>query len=133
MLYHPLGEGTSIRVQGCFISDEEIQNVIAFVEGQTIEPVYHAGANEVVERGNVSSSGGENNDELYEDAVAFVVAEGKASTSLVQRRFRIGYNRAANIIDQMEAEGIIGPPDGSKPRQVLLSQERYDAEHGITN
>lgn len=134
MLYHPLGEGTSIRVQGCFISDEEIQNVIKFVEEQTIEPIYHAGANEVVERGNVSSSGGSDvHDELYDDAVAFVVAEGKASTSLIQRRFRIGYNRAANIIDQMEAEGIIGPSDGSKPRQVLLSQERYDAEHGISN
>ena len=134
MLYHPLGEGTSIRVQGCFISDEEIQNVIKFVEDQTIEPAYHAGASEVVERGSVSSSGGSDaHDDLYDDAVAFVVAEGKASTSLVQRRFRIGYNRAANIIDQMEAEGIIGPPDGSKPRQVLLSQERYDAEHGITN
>ena len=134
MLYHPLGEGTSIRVQGCFISDEEIQNVINFVEAQTIEASFHAGANEVVERGSVSSaSGGENRDDLYDDAVAFVVAEGKASTSLVQRRFRIGYNRAANIIDQMEAEGIIGPPDGSKPRQVLLTQDRYDAEHGINN
>ena len=134
MLYHPLGEGTSIRVQGCFISDEEIQNVINFVEAQTIEPSYHAGANEVVERGNISSStSSDNNDELYDDAVAFVVAEGKASTSLIQRRFRIGYNRAANIIDQMESEGIVGPADGSKPRQVLLTQERYDVERGITN
>lgn len=134
MLYHPLGEGTAIRVQGCFISDEEIQRVIDFVESQTIEPTYHAGANEVVERGNVSSStSSDNHDELYDDAVAFVVAEGKASTSLIQRRFRIGYNRAANIIDQMEEEGVVGPPDGSKPRQVFLTQDRYDAEHGISN
>ena len=133
MLYHPLGEGTSIRVQGCFISDEEIQNVIKFVEEQTIEPIYHAGANEVVERGSISSSGGsDERDELYDDAVAFVVAEEKASTSLIQRHFRIGYNRAANIIDQMEAAGIIGPQDGSKPRQVLLTKERYYAEQGVT-
>lgn len=133
MLYHPLGEGTSIRVQGCFISDEEIQNVIKFVEEQTIAPTYHAGANEVVERGNVSNStGSDSRDELYDDAVAFVVAEEKASTSLIQRHFRIGYNRAANIIEQMEAAGIIGPQDGSKPRQVLLTKERYYAEQGVT-
>lgn len=120
MLYSPLGMGHPIRVQGCFISDDEIHNVIQYVKNQG-DAEYSKEVQETIESGNTSSSGGSDVDELFDEAVEFVISAGKASTSLIQRRFRIGYNRAANIIDEMEARGIIGPAEGSKPRQVLLN------------
>lgn len=136
MLYHPLGSPGTTRVQGCFVSDEEINDIIHFVEAQTIEADYNSSANDAVTRGSVSSDStgsSDEKDELFEDALAFVIAEGKASTSLLQRRYRIGYNRAARIVDQLHEMGYIGPQDGSKPRQVLMTQEEYDAKHGIIN
>lgn len=119
MLYNPLGMGKPIRVQGCFISDEEIHRVIDFVKNQQ-DAEYSSEVLDTINSGN-TQSGSESVDELFDDAVEFVIGAGKASTSLIQRRFRIGYNRAANIIDEMEARGIIGPADGSKPRQVLAT------------
>ena len=75
-----------------------------------------------------SGADGEEEDELYEDAVQLVVDSGQASASMLQRRFRIGYNRAGRLIDTMEARGIIGPSEGSRPRKVLISKEEYEAE-----
>ena len=120
MLYSPLGMGHPIRVQGCFISDDEIHGVIQYVKNQG-DAEYSKEVQESIESGNTGSSGGNDVDELFDEAVEFVISAGKASTSLIQRRFRIGYNRAANIIDEMEARGIIGPAEGSKPRQVLIT------------
>ena len=120
MLYNPLGMGKPIRVQGCFISAEETHRVIDFVKNQQ-DAEYDNQVLDTINKGNAQGSGGDSTDELFDEAVQFVIEAGKASTSLIQRRFRIGYNRAANIIDEMEARGIIGPADGSKPRQVFAT------------
>ncbi len=127
MLYNPLGMGKPIRVQGCFISDEEIHRVIDFVKNQQ-DAEYSDEVMETINRGNVQG-GSDYKDELFDEAVEYVIGAGKASTSLIQRRFRIGYNRAANIIDEMEARGIIGPAEGSKPRQVLATSYNEEPDY----
>jgi S-DNA-T family DNA segregation ATPase FtsK/SpoIIIE len=117
LLYLPPGVGNLMRCHGAFVSDEEVTRVTDYLRAQA-EPEYIA---EIVtfEGDEVEVDSGER-DELYEAAVAIVVQAGKASTSMVQRHLKIGYNRAANIIEQMESAGVVGPADGARPRDVLL-------------
>lgn len=126
MLFNPLGMGKPIRVQGTFISDKEVNSVIDFVKDQVEEVEYSGEVINTIEKGKISTSQEEDEDELLNDAVQCVVSAGHASVSMLQRRFRIGYNRAARIVDIMESRGIVGPQDGSRPRQVLLSEEDYE-------
>ena len=126
MLYHPLGSGKPVRVQGTFISDEEVQNVIDFVRDQVEDTEYSENVMDTIERANMAPAEKHDRDledELLPDAIELVVEARQASVSMLQRRFRIGYNRAARIIDMMEDRQIIGPSDGSRPRQVLISEE----------
>ena len=134
MLYLPMGDAFPTRIQGCYISDDEIGKIIKFVSKQQ-EATY----DESLLVGNVSSSGtgevatGENDDiddPIYDEVVKFALDTGKVSASLLQRRFRLGYNRAARIVDLLEERGIIGPQNGSKPREVLvkLKEEKEDGE-----
>ncbi len=126
MLYHPLGSGKPVRVQGTFISDEEVQAVIDFVREQVEDAEYSENVMDTIERANVAPAEKHDRDledELLTDAIELVVEAHQASVSMLQRRFRIGYNRAARIIDMMEDRQIIGPADGSRPRQVLISEE----------
>ena len=125
MLFHPMGMGKPIRVQGTFVSDGEVHKVIEFVKGQVETTEYNEDVLSRIERSNVQDSA-DDADELLPDAIELVVSSGQASVSMLQRRFRIGYNRAARIVDMMEARGIIGPQDGSRPRQVLLTPEELD-------
>lgn len=120
MLYNPVVMNHPVRIQGCFIGDDEIHRVINYVKNQA-NAEYSSEVMDTINSGSVSGGSSGTVDELYDEAVRFVIEVGKASTSLIQRRFRIGYNRAANIIDEMELQGIIGPADGSKPRQILVS------------
>lgn len=122
MLFNPMGMGKPIRVQGAFVSDAEVHKVIEFVKGQVDKTEYNEDVLSKIERSNVQE-GADDTDELLPDAIDLVVNSGQASVSMLQRRFRIGYNRAARIVDMMEARGIIGPQDGSRPRQVLMTQE----------
>ena len=122
MLFNPMGMGKPIRVQGTFVSDAEVHKVIEFVKGQVDKTEYNEDVLSKIERSNVQE-GADDTDELLPDAIDLVVSSGQASVSMLQRRFRIGYNRAARIVDMMEARGIIGPQDGSRPRQVLMTQE----------
>lgn len=122
MLFNPMGMGKPIRVQGTFVSDAEVHKVIEFVKGQVDKTEYNEDVLSKIERSNVQE-GDDDTDELLPDAIDLVVNSGQASVSMLQRRFRIGYNRAARIVDMMEARGIIGPQDGSRPRQVLMTQE----------
>ncbi|MGX7393939.1 DNA translocase FtsK [Carnobacterium mobile] len=118
MLYLPMGENKPVRVQGAFISDDEVERVVSYVTGQQ-------GANYVEEMMPVDepeSVSGEVQDEVYDEAVQMIVEMQTASISLLQRRFRIGYNRAARLIDEMEMRGIIGPSEGSKPRKVNITE-----------
>lgn len=118
MLYLPMGENKPIRVQGAFISDHEVERVVSFVTEQQ-------GANYeekmmVTEEDTASTSSGQPQDELFDDAKALVIEMQTASVSLLQRRFRIGYNRAARLVDELEDQGVVGPSEGSKPRKVLI-------------
>lgn len=126
MLFNPLGLGKPIRVQGTFISDEEVHKVIDFVKSQVDEAEYADDVIDKIENGVGSGPIDDDADDLLPDAIECVVTAGQASVSMLQRRFRIGYNRAARIVDEMEARGIVGPQDGSRPRQVLMSEEELN-------
>ena len=121
MLYIPMGEPSSTRVQGAFVSDAEIKRVTEFVS-KNKKPHYHDAF--VNMETNEAGQGLVNvmDDPMYQEALEFVISHRKASTSLLQRRMAIGYNRAARIIDAMEENGVIGPARGSKPREVLVSE-----------
>ncbi|MFB5191487.1 FtsK/SpoIIIE family DNA translocase [Alicyclobacillus fastidiosus] len=124
MLYYPVGASKATRVQGAFVSEEEIERLVSFVKDQQ-QAVYTVDLNTGGEEGAPDDSGGPDLDELFSDAVDLVVDLGQASVSMLQRRFRIGYSRAARIVDQMEQSGIVGPFEGSKPREVLISKEQW--------
>ncbi len=131
MLFYPVGVSKPIRIQGAFISEGEVENVVEFIKSLDgdAEENYQTEILEHIE--NESSSASEESgdrDALLDEAIRIVVESGQASTSLLQRRLRIGYNRAARIMEQLEENSIISPRDGSKPRQVLLPRDN-DAEY----
>ena len=111
-----------VRVQGTFISDSEVHKVIEYIKNQVPETIY---SNEVIHSiEKVQAAPGiEDEDELLAEAIETVVKAEQASVSMLQRRFRIGYNRAARLVDMMESRGVIGPADGSRPRKVFLTEE----------
>ena len=120
MLFLPMGENKPIRVQGAFISDHEVERVVNFVTDQQ-EAHYEEKMmpSDEVESGGTAE---QPQDELFEEAKALVIEMQTASISLLQRRFRIGYNRAARLVDELEAHGVVGPSEGSKPRKVFIEQ-----------
>ena len=124
MLYLPMGENSPRRIQGCFITDDEIARVIEYVCGQQ-RAQYDDSLNRAIEEEHnpVSDDKESFDDPLYNEIYEFAIETGKISASLIQRRFRLGYNRAARIIDLLEERGIIGPQNGSKPREVLLGKD----------
>lgn len=124
MLFSPVGSTKPYRVQGPFISEAEINKIIKFVKKEGGTPDYDEELRNAIENADKKSSK-EPQDELTEDAIAFIFKSKQASVSMLQRRFRIGYNRAARIIDEIEEKGIIGPSDGSRPRQLLITEEEY--------
>ena len=132
MLYLPMGDNNPTRIQGCFISDEEVDRIIKHVSKERSASYDDSITNPSLEEHNhLAGSENENenyDDPIYDQVVEFAVSTGKISASLIQRRFRLGYNRAARIIDILEERGIIGPQNGSKPREVLvkLKEENND-------
>ena len=125
MLFSPIGRAQPERLQGPFVTDDEVNAVIEFWKAQADDG---GASDEIMESINtvkVNVSDGDEEDELLEEAIKLVVDAEHASASMLQRRFRIGYNRAARLVDIMEARGIIGPSEGSKPRRVLISKEEY--------
>ena len=135
MLYKPMDDNTPTRVQGSFVSDDEIQRVVDFVKSKSHPPKYSEKFTNL-EANNSSSSiatssdgaNNENKDVLYNEILDYAVRMGQISASLIQRKYSIGYNRAARIIDQFESEGIVGPAKGSKPRDVLIKLEEKEGE-----
>ncbi|MCB5951954.1 DNA translocase FtsK [Enterococcus sp. BWT-B8] len=123
MLFLPMGENKPIRVQGAFISDHEVERVVSFVTEQQ-EADYQEDMMPTEEA--VSGSSENPQDELYGEAKALVIEMQTASISLLQRRFRIGYNRAARLVDELEANHVIGPSEGSKPRKVFVEVEEEE-------
>ncbi len=128
MLFLPQGENTPIRIQGTFISDEEIKAVVDYTISQQKARYDETILMSEEEKGGTTMTDNKDDYEepLYNEIVEFVVTQGKASASLLQRRFRLGYNRAARCIDLLEERGIIGPSNGSKPREVLVKLENKD-------
>jgi S-DNA-T family DNA segregation ATPase FtsK/SpoIIIE len=122
MLFLENGSSKAVRLQGTFVSDEEIERVVNHVKLQS-KPNYLFHQDELVKKATIQAD----EDELFLEACEFVVNQGGASTSLLQRRFRIGYNRAARLIDMMEEQGIISENRGSKPRDILISEEELDS------
>lgn len=122
MLFYPVGEAKPLRIQGAFISEEEVERVVLFIKDQQAQPEYR---NEILEEldNNIENNNSDELDSLLSEAVKIVAEVGQASTSLLQRKLRIGYNRAARIIEQMEELGVISGKDGSKPRQILIDKE----------
>ena len=137
MLYAPLGEGKPRRVQGCFISAGEIERVVGFVKENGVasydKDVIDKIEQNVAEKERGGKGGpaapeepaAEEADEMLDAAIEVVLETGQASTSLLQRRLKLGYSRAARIVDQMEQRGIVGPFEGSKPRQLLITREKW--------
>ncbi len=137
MLYFPLGTGKPQRVQGCLISDEEVASVVEFVKrsgsatyDETIihEIEQHAAEKEKGSKGvggSAPNEVGDDYDELLPAAIEVVVETGMASVSMLQRRLKLGYSRAARLVDQMEEKGVVGPFEGSKPRQLLITKEQW--------
>ncbi len=123
MLYLPMGQNKPSRVQGAYIYDEDVQNVVDFIKSQA--EVTYDQALEVSES-ELKTPDDNGTDELFDEVVAFITQEQKCSTSLIQRHFRIGYNRAANLVEELENRGMIGPQAGSKPRQVYLKSKKVD-------
>ena len=138
MLYAPLGEGKPTRVQGCFISPEEIEDVVSYVKEtgeanysqeviaqieQSVQEKENKGSKGASAAADTESSG---EDELLPAAVDVVLETGQASVSMLQRRLKLGYSRAARLVDQMEERGIVGPFEGSKPRQLLITRAQWD-------
>jgi len=124
MLFLPVGMSKPIRVQGAFLSDQEVESVVGYARSQA-EAEYTEDL--VPEIEEMAEEEDENLDELYDQAVSIVVEAKQASVSLLQRRMRVGYTRAARLIDTMEAKGVVGPYEGSKPREVLMSPEQFQA------
>ena len=128
MLFYPLGAAKPMRLQGAFISEAESENIIEYVKKEAGEISYAGDIEESISSVNTERNGDE--DELLYDAISFVVANGQASSSMLQRKYKIGFNRAARLIDNMEERGIVGPSEGSKPRKVLISQGDLDSLEG---
>ncbi|MBS5786322.1 MAG: DUF87 domain-containing protein [Clostridioides difficile] len=128
MLFYPLGASKPVRLQGAFISEGESERVIDFVKDQVKDAVQYE--EEIIETiSKVTTSKKEDEDEFLYEAIELVVDSGQASASMLQRRFKIGFNRAARLIDSMQERGIVGQSEGSKPRKVLISKEDLEGEN----
>lgn len=133
MLFNPVGASKPGRLQGCFVSDEEVEAVVEFIKGnrssdyseeiqgeiERLSVAQKKGKGSAADEGN----GGNEDDPMLKEAIRAVVEVGQASTSFLQRRLKLGYSRAARIMDQMEAKGVIGPFEGAKPRQILITMD----------
>lgn len=129
MLYYPSNLSKPIRVQGAFVSDKEVKRVCDFIRNQG-EANYNQDAVESISTNNTSQTMQDDKDDLYDEAVKLVVADGQASISYLQRKLKIGYSRAARIVDQMEEMGVVSGYDGSKPRKVLIEEEDLENLYG---
>lgn len=125
MLFYPVGEPKPIRVKGTFVSDKEVERVVEYIKAQGTAEYNENIIEEINSEKEAPETADEDCDEFLPQAIELVVETGQASVSLIQRKFKVGYARAARIIDQMESRGIVGGFEGSKPRQVLISKQEW--------
>lgn len=126
MLFYPSGYQKPVRVQGAFVSDEEVGKVVEFLKSQNIETDDGSDIKEKIQTAVVKANNSSERDEYFEDAAMFVIEKDKASIGSLQRMFKIGFNRAARIMDQLCDAGIVGEEEGTKPRKVLMSEEQFE-------
>ncbi len=126
MLYMPIDAAKPQRIQGCFVSEKETEDLVAYLKAQA-QPNYEVLPSTIIASGEDDSGDEDPDDDLFESAVKLVVTGGAASTSMLQRRFKVGYTRAARLVDLMEQRGIVGPLDGAKPRDILMSRDEIEA------
>ena len=143
MLYAPIGSGKPLRVQGCFVTDGEVEAVAEYVKENYVSD-YDQGVLDEIEKkaqqtgtkkpASVSDPDPSDEelegDEMLPAAVDVILETGQASVSMLQRRLKLGYARAARIVDEMEEKGIVGPFQGSKPRAILITKEQWEAKKG---
>ena len=132
MLFYPVGFPKPVRVQGCFVTEKEVEQVVSFVkkkdsadyDEKVIEEIEKQA---VAEKGSKGGDGGgfDEKDDMLSAAIECVIEAGQASTSYLQRRLKLGYARAARLVDEMEEMGVVGPFEGSKPRQVLMTRQQW--------
>jgi S-DNA-T family DNA segregation ATPase FtsK/SpoIIIE len=135
MLFYPTGYTKPVRVQGAFIDDDEVMAVVNYIKDNA-EASYDEEVTQSIDSSNVgggagatggsSSDDGDRYDEYFEDAARFVIEKDKASIGYLQRMLRIGFNRAARIMDQLEEFGVVGPEEGTKPRKILMNMTEFD-------
>lgn len=134
MLFYPSGAPKPVRVQGAFVSDKEVENIVKFIKAdgegnydeKIIEEIENSQKDQNPDKSDSDSDDDDDTDPLLDEAIDLVVKSGTASTSYIQRRFKVGYARAGRIIDQMEERGVISGYAGSKPREVLITPERWE-------
>lgn len=129
MLFYPQGYQKPARVQGAFVSDEEVSDVVDFLKSQNTDASYSADMQarmEKVQQVSSATRSGEDVDELFADAGKFIIEKDKASIGMLQRVFKIGFNRAARIMDQLSDAGVVGPEEGTKPRKILMSESEFE-------
>ena len=144
MLYAPIGSGKPLRVQGCFVTDSEVEAVAGYVKQNYVadynQEVLKEIEKQAAQTGKKTGSAAEpdptqeelDGDEMLPAAVDVILETGQASVSMLQRRLKLGYARAARIVDEMEEKGIVGPFQGSKPRAILITKEQWEARKGGT-
>ncbi len=126
MLFYPVGMQKPLRVQGAFVSDKEVERIVQFLK-ESQKAIYNEKIMNQLSSDKKLESNKSDLDDYFKDAMNLVIEKQKASASMIQRTFRVGYNRAARIVDQLHDAGIVGPEEGSKPRKVLLTVEEYEA------
>ena len=129
MLFAPSGIPKPIRVQGAFISDKEVGRVVEFLKAQKLSVQYNDNITKEINCGPRSvrdANKEQDRDEYFVDAAKFIIEKEKASIGMLQRVYKIGFNRAARIMDQLSEAGVVGPEEGTKPRQILMSMEEFE-------
>ncbi len=128
MLFFPSGIPKPQRVQGAFISDQEVSQVVDFLTEQGLTAAYDPGvADRVLTTATAGAGGDDSRDEYFAKAGRFIIEKEKASIGMLQRVFKIGFNRAARIMDQLADAGVVGEEEGTKPRRVLMTMEEFEA------
>ena len=132
MLFYPQGYSKPARVQGAFVSDKEVSDVVEFLKNQTLGNIYDTDVQEKISTigsaagGPAGSGDGSERDQYFVEAAKFIIEKDKASIGMLQRMFKIGFNRAARIMDQLCEAGVVGEEEGTKPRKVLMSEEQFE-------